>query len=568
MASAASDNPHLWGLVLREFWRRTRRRIRVGPLYHWRFSGRTPERVLIAPPDLRPSDAHVASEIYAGRFLLGGHVVETGGESPFKIDIANGPWNQELHGFTWLRHMRAAGTDLASANARVLVRDWILTHGNQVSGLAWQPGITATRIIAWLQHSTVVLQGCELPFYRAFMRSLATQLRYLRTMAADMPDGEDLLRARIAIALSTLSLPQSQSSMRIAARNLSRELEAQILADGGHVSRSPVAVLDLLADLLPLRQTYANQGETPPDALMGAVERMLPMLRFFRHSDGNLARFNGVGATSPDHILAVLQHDETQGAPLLHAPHSGYDRLSMGGVTVIADTGKAPPVDVAGDAHAGFLSFEMSAGRHHLIVNCGVDRFGPEDYLPLSRATAAHSTATLNDRSSARFSNDGWQRDMIGSPLIDGPRKPVSVREDTAGLQAFAASHDGYASRFGVIHERRLALRENGVILDGADRFHRPDGSPPRQGKDAVALRFHVHPDVAVYKDEHGQVTLAAPGGETWVFTCNGPPPLIEDSIFFAALSGPVRTRQFVISFNASETPEFHWRLTRVATGS
>ncbi|MCB1417557.1 MAG: heparinase II/III family protein [Notoacmeibacter sp.] len=565
MASTAGDNPHAWGLVLREIWRRTRQRIRVGPLYRWRFSGRTPERVLIAPPDLRPADPHIAEEIYSGRFLLGGHVVETGGQSPFSLDIASYPWNEALHSFKWLRHMRAAGTDLASANARALLRDWIMTHGSHVGGLAWQPGVTATRIIAWLQHSTVVLQGCELPFYRAFMRSLAMQLRYLRTLAPDMPDGEDRLRARIALALATLSLPQSASSMRHAARNLALELEHQILADGGHISRSPLSVLDLLADLLPLRQTYANQGETPPDALLHAVERMLPMLRFFRHADGNLARFNGVGATSPDHVMAVLQHDETQGSPVLHAPHSGFDRLAMGGVTVIADTGAAPPVDVAGRAHAGFLSFEMSSGRHNIIVNCGVDQYGPEDYRPLARATAAHSTATLNDRSSARFSNDGWQRDMIGSPLVGGPKKAVSDRRDEAGRQSFVATHDGYVSRFGVVHERSLTLRENGMILDGSDRFTRPSGEPAKAGKDVVSVRFHVHPEISVYKDEHGQVTLAAPGGEVWVFTASGPPPLIEDSIFFAGLAGPLKTRQFVISFNASEVPEIHWRLTRIA---
>src|SRR5690606_8927788 len=45
--------PHLWGLAARQVWRRLRRRLRAGPVYRWRYTGRTPERVLIAPPDLR-----------------------------------------------------------------------------------------------------------------------------------------------------------------------------------------------------------------------------------------------------------------------------------------------------------------------------------------------------------------------------------------------------------------------------------------------------------------------------------------------------------------------------------
>ncbi|MBN9273043.1 MAG: heparinase, partial [Mesorhizobium sp.] len=164
MAIAAGNTTRLWTLVVREFWRKTRRRLRAGPIYRWRYSGRTPERVLIAPPDLRLADTQIALEIYYGRFPLSGHMVETGGKSPFQLDVPNYGWQRTLHGFRWLRHMRAAGTELAAANARALVSDWITMHGSHISGVAWEPGTTAKRIIAWLQHSSVVLQGAEFPF--------------------------------------------------------------------------------------------------------------------------------------------------------------------------------------------------------------------------------------------------------------------------------------------------------------------------------------------------------------------------------------------------------------------
>ena len=137
-----------------------------------------------------------------------------------------------------------------------------------------------------------MLQGAEFPFYRAFLKSLAVQIRYLRSVAREMPDGKDRLRARIALAFAALSLPAPASALRSATRNLAEELERQILPDGGHISRNPLAVMELLADLLPLRHTYTNQAETPPAELVNAVDRMLPALRFFRHEDGALARFN------------------------------------------------------------------------------------------------------------------------------------------------------------------------------------------------------------------------------------------------------------------------------------
>lgn len=82
MQTAGSQAPVLWGLAARQAWRRLRRRLRTGPVYRWRYTGRTPERVLIAPPDLRLADPEVAREIYHGRFLLAGQLIETGGQSP------------------------------------------------------------------------------------------------------------------------------------------------------------------------------------------------------------------------------------------------------------------------------------------------------------------------------------------------------------------------------------------------------------------------------------------------------------------------------------------------------
>ena len=564
MEIAAGNSTRLWALVARECWRKARRRLRAGPAYRWRYSGRTPERVLIAPPDLRLADPQIALEIYYGRFPLSGHLVETAGQSPFLLAVTDRGWLKSLHGFRWLRHMRAAGTELAAANARALVSDWIASHGTRISGVAWDPATTAKRIIAWLQHSSIVLQGAEFPFYRAFLKSLALQIRYLRSTVREMPDGEGRLRARIAIAFAALSLPAPPSALRSATRNLAEELERQILPDGGHISRNPMAVLELLADLLPLRQTYANQAEAPPSALIGAVERMLPALRFFRHQDGSLARFNGMGVTIHERIAAILRHDDTAGQPLLHAPHSGYERLSMGGTTVIADTGTPPPLDVSDAAHAGCLSFEMSSRKQHFVVNAGVDTFGEDEFRPLARATAAHSTASLNDTSSARFSHSARVKGFIGAPLIGGPTHVTSERTDAAGRQGFVASHDGYVPRFGIYHQRELTLSGEGRILAGIDRFMlRGGGLPPDNGRDAVTLRFHLHPDVELFRDAKGRLVLAAQQGDRWLFSCTEVAPKLDESIFFAGLGGPRRSRQIILSFKASDISEIHWQLTR-----
>ena len=123
------------------------------------------------------------------------------------------------------------------------------------------------------------------------------------------------------------------------------ELDRQILPDGGHVSRNPGALIELLLDLLPLRQAFAARNVAPPPALNNAIDRMMPMLRFFRHGDGSFAQFNGMGPTAPDLLATILAYDDARGAPLANAPHSGYQRVDAGrSAGDLMDTG-APAAD-------------------------------------------------------------------------------------------------------------------------------------------------------------------------------------------------------------------------------
>ena len=90
-------------------------------------------------------------------------------------------------------------------------------------------------------------------------------------------------------------------------------------------------------DLLPLKQAFTSRNIAPPPALLNAIDRMMPMLRFFRHGDGNFALFNGMGPTPTDVLTTILAYDDARGAPLSNAPHSGYQRLQARSSVVIVD---------------------------------------------------------------------------------------------------------------------------------------------------------------------------------------------------------------------------------------
>jgi uncharacterized heparinase superfamily protein len=323
-----------------------------------------------------------------------------------------------------------------------------------------------------------------------------------------------------------------------------------------------------LLDLLPLRQVLSTRNVAPPQAMINAIDRMMPMLRFFRQGDGNFAHFNGMGPTAADLVATLLAYDDARGLPFANAPHSGYQRLDAGGVVAIMDTGKPPPFNVSREAHAGCLSFEFSAGAQAIVVNCGLPATNQEAWRGLARSTAAHSTVTFNDTSSCRFLESGSIRRLFaGSPIVGGPSDVTVSREDPEGATIVRATHNGYAERFGIIHQRTLMLVDDGSRIEGEDVFLPAVGdSLPRRTDDAFVARFHLHPSIRANRltDGHG-VMLVLPDRDVWTFSAYEDQVQLEESVYLAASEGPRRTTQIAIYGRARKVPRVRWTFSHMS---
>ena len=275
--------------------------INAQPLVRWRFSSASTDRILIAPQDLRTADATRAGEIYAGRFAFAGKVVICDRRSAFEISPPSDEWAVMLLSFSWLRHLRAADSAMTRANARSLIEEWISLQGSW-HPIGWRLDILSRRVLCWLSQASFVLQDADARFYRRFIRSLSRQLRYLRGSLKQSRDGLPRLQAVIALTYAALCMQEQSAQLRANVRRLNDELASQILPDGGHISRNPGALIELLADLLPLRQLFTARQLPPPQALINAIERAMPMSR--------LRKLNpGAGATI-DRWVAKLKRNE------------------------------------------------------------------------------------------------------------------------------------------------------------------------------------------------------------------------------------------------------------------
>jgi uncharacterized heparinase superfamily protein len=525
--------------------------------------GRT-DRLIIAPHDLRTADATRAAEIYAGRFVFAGKIVTCHGRSIFDLEPPSEDWEVALLGFGWLRHLRAADTALTRANARSLVDDWISNPARKRS-IGRRADVLARRVISLLSQAPLVLGDTDGKFYRRYLRGLTREIRYLRYTMLDIPDGVPRLQVLVALCYASLCLANQARHIRGATRKLSDELQRQILPDGGHISRNPGALIELLIDLLPLRQTFAARNIAPPPALLNAIDRMMPMLRFFRHGDGSFALFNGMSNAPSDLLATLLAYDDTHGVPMASMPHTGFQRLDAGAMTVIVDTGPPPAPNVSHDAHAGCLSFEMSSGPSRIVINCGMPATGRDNWRSFARGTPAHSTLAYHGTSSCQFVElSAMKRLLQGAPIISGPTEVESYRQEIANGLLLTTSHDGYLAQFGVLHRRVLMIAHDGSRLDGEDTLLPAQGGRMKDTDTDYALRFHLHPSVKASRlsDARG-VMLVLPNRDVWTFEALDDKVDLEDSVFLAGNDGPRRTAQIVIQQDSRAASSIRWSFVR-----
>ncbi len=514
---------------------------------------------LASAPGARPGDARQGAAILAGQWTLAGETIA--GDDPFAAAVSEDVL-RELHGFAWLADVMAVDSDAAREKGRALVSEWIARHG-EWSPLAWRGDVLGRRIAAWLAAYEALTRGADDAFRKRLLRSIARQLRHLGRLAwlggaALAPAGHGRLEALIADVTATACLPGRKDRLVMPAARLLAELDVQVLPDGGHYQRSPATHLAALALLVELRGTLLAGRHGVPAGLQATIDRMAPMLRFFRHGDGRLALFNHTGEGDAQEIDAVLARADAVGKPPPSAPHTGFQRLEAGSSLVLMDTGPPPPPGSEAYAHAGTLSFELSYGKERVIVNCGARPRAKGEWLMAQRATAAHSTLVLADTNSCDFLSYG----RIGRR----PRHVLARREEADGAILVDASHDGYEPPFHVLHRRRLYLASGGEDLRGEDRLARL--GPGREPL-AFAVRFHLHPEVQASLVQDGKaVLLRTPGRMGFRLDAAGGRLAIAESVYLGGSGGVRRSEQIVIeSTLAGEEAAVKWSLKRVGTG-
>lgn len=529
-----------------------------------------PATGFVSSPEPRSIGMHARGRLLvSGHYTLAGRLIEAPGVALWDALPPDPAVQAEAHGFLWLDDLAALGDHSARARARDWTWGWIDRFGRG-TGPGWVPDLTGRRLIRLINHALFLLSGQGRAESAALFGTLAAQVAFLdRRWHATRP-GLPRFEALAGLVYAALALTGTEARVGAAVAALAAECEAEIDAGGGLPTRNPEELLEVFTLLTWVVQAIAGAGRAPEPALSAAIARIAPCLRTLRHADGSLARFHGGGQGGEGRLDAALAASGIKGVPG-PGPAMGFLRLSGGRTSVIVDAADPPAGRAGRSAHASTLAFELVSGRRPVIVSCGSGAAFGGEWRRAGRATASHSTLSLEGYSSSRFGRG------LGDAMAEVAH--VVMARPSAGPEGMGITlaHDGWARTHGLTHTRQLTLSPDGRVLSGVDALA-PTTQDDRARLAAVlarrrgeplrhALRFHVHPDADLSLDLGGTaVSIALRSGEVWVFRADGGQALtLEPSVYLErGRLKPRPARQIVLPGQvADESALIGWTLAK-----
>ena len=182
-------------------------------------------------------------QLKAGNIMFAGHLVETQDTLLWNLDSPAKGFTQEAHGFGWLDDLASVGDKRSRKISQAWVQSWIDIYGRG-SGPGWIPDLTGRRLIRWIHHGFMLLQGIESKRSEIFFQSLGRQTLFLSKRWSKTTPGLPRFEALTGLIYAGLTLDGMEKHVRPATIALARECRTQVDSTGGIHTRNPEELLE------------------------------------------------------------------------------------------------------------------------------------------------------------------------------------------------------------------------------------------------------------------------------------------------------------------------------------
>lgn len=482
----------------------------------------------------------------------------------------SGGWNNPALEKLWLYNLHYF-KDLTAKDAcnrsdwhQALIVNWIENNAPP-EGNGWEPYPTSLRIVNWIKWALdkSLLSNPQLP--EEFNQSLVMQIRWLMKRLEWHLLGNHIFANAKALVFAGVYFEGEESEcwFRQGLDIIARELDEQVLKDGGNFERSPMYHAIFLEDLLDI----VNLAKVFPSLVDAKLvnywcyvaSKMLKWLKSMSHPDGRIALFNdaafGIAPTffelqayaqslEIDFVDSEYLNVEVSNCiEIKHWEETGYIRLSCKKAIAILDVAPIGPDYLPGHAHADTLSFELSVFDQRVIVNGGTSHYSLGPARLRERQTVSHSTVEINGLSSSEV----WSGFRVARRAYPFDLKVTS--DSFRGV--VSCSHDGYKRLSGnPVHRRMWELREDSIKIQ--DEV---------QGSYFQAIaRFIIHPDILVSETGPGTWQLRLPRGELITFVTRNGVGELKYAFYAPEFSRIIKTQCLAINLeNGFSSVEMRW---------
>jgi uncharacterized heparinase superfamily protein len=458
-------------------------------------------------------------------------------------------WNASAVNRLWLYNLHYF-EDLSGVDSRprtqwhtALIGRWI-DENPPAEGCGWEPYPTSLRLVNWIVWA---LEGNAVP--PGFDESLATQARWLAKRVEYHLAGNHLLANAKGLIVAGLFFSGAEADLwrSMGLRILARELNEQILADGGHFELSPMyhaLVLEDLLDLVNIADVYRGVvDEVVLAAWRITAIRMLDWATAMSHPDGEVAFFNDSAFLIARTPAALLEYADSLRIPRSARPaaldDSGYIRVDKGVAVLIADFAEVGAGYQPGHAHADALSFELSLEGQRVLVNSGTSTYEIGEARKFERSTAAHNTVVVDDVDSSEV----WSTFRVARRA-----HPLDISTETIGGDVvIRGAHDGYRRLRGKpTHHREFRIADVALIV--TDRIVGTFTS--------ARAHFYLHPNVTIASDNRWLL----PNGIVCTWSVRGGLPQIVSSVWHPEFGRAEASRCLEVVMDGNELVfELRW---------
>ncbi|MBA3069051.1 MAG: heparinase [Hyphomonas sp.] len=521
----SSDDAALW----RRFRGAAGEDAKVSALQKLKLTGSAPTAYSLHLENLLPPDDRRGEALLRDVWRIGQQrIVLQPGQSPWSVEMPSRHFADRVHRFGWAADLLAQG-ETGRARLIALTDDWTLKFG-KFHGFAWRLEPTTSRCWNWLRCGPDLLEAGDDAARTARLESLSRQLRYVQETLGAANDPKSRWLGAVVLVAGSLCL-RAGSGLGDALDRLEAECTAQILPDGGHVTRSPAHVLSALIHLQTLSGALQRAGRPVPDWMDKWIPRIGAMLAFFQAGDGALNTFHDGDESRPEVVNAALARLPAPPRKFMFAPKSGFQKVEKGPLRLVLDCGEAPPRPFGDQARAGALGFELSDGAARIVTSCGYSAEVNVDWQAAVRRTSAHSTLVLGGRDSGVF----IVNDETRLRALIGPEGIAAKRLEEAAEIWLDAQHAGYKAAYGLLHRRRIFISGEGDRLTGEDSLVRPVAQTPSDDKKHLPfeIRFHLHPTVTAMMSKDA-IRLMCDNGRVWRFRTSHEGARLEKTVYLA----------------------------------